>query len=425
MRIAIIGGGISGLSAAAGLQDKAKVVLFEARQRLGGHADTHNLLIDGQAYAVDTGFTAFNRTNYPGFAGFLESLGVATQPVRMTLGVSGGRHAFEYGTAGFGALFSQRRNVANPRFLAMLADMNRFHRAARRFVQERATQGSGQSARAELRDLTLEAYLEHENYGAAFVEEHLLPLCVALWSLPANKVREMPFAHIAYFLTDNQLLRFGEVPGWEVVRGGSNNYVAAFVSQFKGELRLGQRVTHVDRSADVVQVATGGGLTELFDHVVFACDAVQALQLIDATENEQEVLGCVEYQTNRAVVHSDTSFMPQRRSAWSSWNVTDDVTEQARVTRWVNALQSMPREQQFFVSLNPVREPQRIWAERRYQLPVFNAAVSAAQRRRSEISGHNRSVFCGAYWGAGSHEDGFVSGGDIVTALSQAREQAA
>jgi len=398
--------------------------LFEARQRLGGHADTHNLLIDGQAYAVDTGFTAFNRANYPGFAGFLDNLEVATQPVRMTLGVSGGPHAFEYGTADFGALFSQRRNLASPRFLAMLADMVRFHRTARRFVQERGTQNVSQPVQSELSDLTLDAYLTRENYGAAFIEEHLLPLCVALWSLPANKVRCMPFAHIARFLADNQMLCFGEVPGWEVVRGGSNSYIAAFVSQFKGKLRLGQRVTHVDRGADVVQVSAGGA-PEVFDHVVFACDAAQVLQLIDATELEQEILGCVEYQTNRAVVHSDSSFMPQRRSAWSSWNVTGDVTEHARVTRWVNALQSMPREQQFFVSLNPVREPRRIWAERHYQLPVFNAAVSAAQRRRAEISGHNRSVFCGAYWGGGSHEDGFVSGRDIAAALSQAREQAA
>jgi len=424
MRIAIIGGGISGLSAASGLQDKAEVVLFEAQQRLGGHADTHNLLIDGQAYAIDTGFTAFNRANYPGFAGFLEKLGVATQPVRMTLGVSGGRHAFEYGTADFGALFSQRRNLANPRFLAMLADMVRFHRAARGYVQARGAQISAQSAQSELADLTLDSFLKRENYGAAFAEEHLLPLCVALWSLPASKVRCMPFAHIAHFLADNQMLCFGEVPGWEVVRGGSNSYIAAFVSQFKGALRLGQRVTHVDRSADVVQVATDAA-TELFDHVVFACNAAQALQLIDATESELEILGCVDYQTNRAVVHSDTSFMPQRRSAWSSWNVTGDVTDQVRVTRWVNTLQSMPREQQFFVSLNPEREPQRIWAERRYQLPIFNSAVSAAQRRRDEISGHNRSVFCGAYWGGGSHEDGFVSGRDIATVLAQAREKAA
>lgn len=429
MRIAIIGGGISGLSAAFGLQDKADVVLYESRQRLGGHADTHNLLIDGQAYAVDTGFTAFNRDNYPGFTNFLETLGVRTQPVQMTLGVSGGKHEFEYGTADLAALFSHRRNMANPRFLAMLADVVRFHRATRQFALSHSAQiatrfGPAEPAPDVSTDLTLDEFLAGESYGAAFVEEHLLPMCVALWSLPANKVRRMPFAHVAAFLTNNQMLRFWEVPGWEVVSGGSNNYISAFVSQFRGELRLGRRVTHVDRDTDSVRVETST-TAEIFDHVVFACDAAQALRLIDATASEKEILGAVKYCTNRAVVHSDESFMPQRRSAWSSWNVVGDTSEEARVTRWVNALQSMPREQQFFVSLNPDREPHRIWAERHYQLPIFTAQVSAAQRRRNEISGHNRSVFCGAYWGGGSHEDGFVSGRDIATALSLAREQAA
>ena len=419
MRVAIIGGGISGIAAASELQKHAEVVLFEARQRLGGHADTHNLLVDGQACAIDSGFTAFNRQSFPKFSAWLDSLGVVTQPARMSFGVSTGAAGLEYGTANLAALFAQRQNVASVRFLTMLADIARFYRDTKtRADHELAVASPDGSA------LTLGEYLTRENYRAGFIHDHLLPLCVALWNIPASKALEMPFVHVAAFLDANRMLRFGRKPDWELVRGGSNNYVAAFVSRFKGQLRLGERVTHVDRRPGFVTVATSAG-NERFDQVVFACEANQALGLLDASATEKEVLGSVVYETNRSVVHSDASFMPSRRGAWSSWNVVADAGGPARVTSWVNSLQTMQRERQFFVSLNPVREPKQVWAERTYQRPLFTGDVRVAQSRRAEISGHNRSFFCGTYWGLGSHEDGFMSGLDIAAELSQKLRQAA
>lgn len=400
MRIAVVGGGISGMAAAYALQSFADVTLFEANHRLGGHTDTHNILVGARTYAVDSGFIVFNRANYPLFSAWLDELGVACKPSDMSFSV---RLAdTEYGTSSIGTLFCDRRNAVRPRFLNMLRGIRRFYREAHRV--------------AETDRRTLGEFLAEERYPAPFAADHLLPMCAALWSAPLGEARELSIAHVAAFMANHGLLQLRRRPQWRVVDGGSSSYVEAFRSRCGAALRLGQPVRRVLRDAGGVRIATASG-TERFDQVVLAVHADQALALIEPTPAERAVLGALQYRSNRAVVHSDARAMPRSRAAWSSWNVSADATSGCEITYWMNRLQGLGKEQRFFVSLNPERPLDRVWVEREYAHPVCTPAARAAQRRRGEISGANRTHYCGAYWGWGFHEDGFKSAVEVAECL--------
>ena len=417
MRVAVVGGGIAGMAAAWTLQDFADVTLFEARPRLGGHTDTHNLLVNGRACAVDSGFIVFNRTHYPLFSAWLDELGVASRPTDMSFSVrreEDGAAAVEYGTASLGALFCRRRNLISPRFLSMLRGIRRFYREA------------GQVAADDER--TLGEFLDAERYPKPFVDDHLLPMCAALWSAPLAGADETSVAHVAAFMANHGLLTLRGRPRWRVVEGGSSAYVDAFARRFRGRRRVGRPVERVERGRGGMRVATAGGASEPFDRVVLACHADQALALLAPTPVEREVLGALKYRRNRAVVHSDPSAMPRRRAAWSSWNVT--ATERGgvtscRVTYWMNRLQGITGGQQFFVTLNPQGPPRQVWIERDYAHPVFTPEARRAQARRDEINGVDGTYYCGAYWGWGFHEDGFRSAVDAVDALRRELRDAA
>ena len=404
MRVAVIGGGVSGIAAAHACQDFAEVTLFESNSRLGGHANTHVLLVDGQAHAVDSGFIVFNRRHYPLFSGWLDALGVPTQPTEMSFGVAT-TSGLEYGTSSLGALFCQRRNQFRPAFLRMLSDTVRFYREAP------AIAGSDPRPLID--------FLSAGRYSRAFADNHLLPMCAALWSAPAERAREIPIGHVAAFMTHHGLTQLRNRPQWEVISGGSQAYVNAFRRSFKGSIRTGHGVDAVRRDASGVTVATASG-SGRFDQVILACHSDEALALLDATPAERSVLGAIGYQANRAVLHSDASVMPQRRAAWSSWNVRADADGSLAFTYWMNRLQSLAAPRPFLVTLNPARPLRDTWLECQYRHPVFNAAAQAAKARLGEISGRNRTFYGGAYWGWGFHEDGFRSG---VEAARLLREQ--
>ena len=417
MRVAVVGGGIAGMAAAYALQDFAEVSLFEARQRLGGHTDTHNLLVNGRTYAVDSGFIVFNRTNYPLFSAWLDELGVASRPTDMSFSVrreEAGDAAVEYGTASLGALFCHRRNLFSPRFLSMLRGIRRFYREAAQVAVDD--------------ECTLGEFLDAQRYPAPFVDDHLLPMCAALWSGPLAAVRDLSVAHVAAFMANHGLLRLRDRPAWRVVVGGSSAYVDAFLRCFRGRYRSGRAVERVERGPDGVRVATADGAAERFDRVVLACHADQALALLAPRPVEREVLGALKYRRNRAVVHSDPSAMPRRRAAWSSWNVTATSRggiARCRVTYWMNRLQGISEGQQFFVTLNPQAPLRRVWIERDYAHPVFTPEARRAQKRRAELNGVDGTFYCGAYWGWGFHEDGFRSAADAVNALRRECQVAA
>ncbi|MEI5664310.1 FAD-dependent oxidoreductase [Bosea sp. CCNWLW174] len=415
-RIAVIGAGISGLSAAWLLGQAHDVVLIEAAPRLGGHANT--VLVpgdDGSEIPVDTGFIVYNEKTYPNFVALLDHLGVATQPTEMSFAVSldGGR--LEYSGAGLTGLFAQRRNLASPRFWAMLQGLVRFYRDATRDARA----GSAGAA-------TLGEYLAAGGYGSAFRDDHLLPMAAAIWSAPCSEILSYPVQAFLSFHHNHGLLQLTDRPLWRTVTGGSARYVARLREQFGGSVRLGATVRQVRRSPNEVVVA-GDGWSERFDQVVFAGHADQTLAMLaDPDPLEASALGAFRYSRNRAVLHGDEALMPRRRRAWASWN---HIGERARpdaacaVTYWMNLLQNLPGRRPFFVTLNPpdTLRAETILREEFYEHPLFDQAALAAQQHFWALQGARRSWFCGAYFGSGFHEDGLQSGLAVAEALGNVR----
>lgn len=415
MRIAVIGAGISGLSAAWLLGQAHDVVLFEAAPRLGGHANTVRVAGAGGETAVDTGFIVYNEATYPNFIALMDHLRVATQPTEMSFAVSldGGR--LEYSGTSVAGLFAQRSNLVRPRFWAMLQDITRFYRHASRDAV------AGRAAGISLGD-----YLAAGGYGAAFRDDHLLPMAAAIWSAPCSEILSYPAAAFLRFHHNHGLLQLTDRPVWRTVTGGSSTYVQKLRTAFSGEIRAGTPVRRVRRGANDV-VLTGDGWVETFDQVVFAGHADQTLAMLaDPGPAEAVALNAFRYSRNRAVLHSDEALMPKRRRAWASWNHIGQRAQPdspCAVTYWMNRLQGLPEAQPFFVTLNPpdtLRE-EAIFHEEIYEHPLFDAAALDAQERLWSLQGMRRSWFCGAYFGSGFHEDGLQAGLAVAEALGGVR----
>lgn len=415
MRIAVIGAGVSGLSAAWLLGQAHEVVLFEAAPRLGGHANTVRVAGPGGETSVDTGFIVYNEATYPNFVALMDHLGVATQATEMSFAVSldGGR--LEYSGTSLDGLFAQRGNLVRPRFWSMLQDLTRFYRNASR---DAVTGGAA--------GLSLGDYLAAGRYGEAFRDDHLLPMAAAIWSAPCAEILSYPAAAFLRFHHNHGLLKLTDRPVWRTVTGGSEVYVRKLRAAFSGEARIGAPVRQVRRGPNDV-VLTGEGWSESFDQVVFACHADQTLALLaDAGTAETQALGAFRYSRNRAVLHGDAALMPKRRRAWASWN---HLGERARpdaacaVTYWMNRLQGLPESQPLFVTLNPPEtlRAETILHEEVYEHPLFDAAALGAQESLWALQGARRSWFCGAYFGSGFHEDGLQAGLAVAEALGGVR----
>lgn len=402
MRIAIIGAGVSGLVTAHLLSGAHEVTVFEALDYAGGH--THTVRVDtaDETHHVDTGFIVFNDRNYPNFQRLLERLSVASQPSSMTFGVSDGRGDFEYSGGSANGLFAKRAHLVTPWFYRMIADLARFNRAARGLL---STEEEGPS---------LGAWLERQRFSRAFIDLLIVPQASAVWSADPRQMWSFPARFLAQFFDNHGMLAFRHRPRWRTVSGGSARYVEALLGRFDGRLRLGTPVQTVVRREHGVLLTPRGGEAESFDEVVVATHSDQALALLgDASDAERAILGAIPYQPNEAVLHTDVRLMPRRRRAWASWNyhLRDDRDGRTTVTYHMNRLQSLRSRQEFCVTLNRTQEidPRHVIRTIPYAHPVYTSNGEAAQRRLGEISGHNRTHFCGAYWGWGFHEDGVVS----------------
>ena len=402
---AVIGSGIAGLSAAWLLAQHHRVTLLEADGRPGGHSNTVLAPTGDALTPVDTGFIVFNERNYPNLTALLAHLGVKTERSDMSFAASldGGR--LEYSSDGLNGLLGQRRNSINLRFWLMVRDIWRFYSEAPKVVH---------SPVAAL--MTLGEYLDANNYSAAFVEDHLLPMGAAIWSTTAKQMRDYPLVAFVRFFIHHGLLDLIGRPNWRTVSGGSTQYVQAMLSRI-GEVRCGAGVAQVLRERGGATVVDVHGQRQHFTDVVIATHADEALKLLgDADEQERRLLGAFAYTDNEAVLHSDTELMPKRQGVWASWNyigeTCGDGDRPLCVTYWMNRLQNLDTAHPLFVTLNPTREiaTEKVIKRFHYSHPLFNRAAIEAQQHLWRLQGHRRTWFAGSYFGAGFHEDALQSG---------------
>jgi predicted NAD/FAD-binding protein len=402
MRIAIVGAGVSGLVAAHLLHREHEIAVFEAQRYAGGHTNTIRVDTADATHHVDTGFIVFNDRNYPNFERLLGQLGVAWQPSTMSFGVSDGAGDFEYCGASPNGLFAKRAHLLTPWFHRMVADLLRFNRSARELL---ASGGEGPS---------LGQWLEHHAFSPAFVERLIVPQAAAVWSADPRQMWTFPARFLVEFFDNHGMLGLRGRPRWRTVQGGSARYVEALIRPWSHRLRLGTAVQAIERREDCVLVKPHGAEAESFDEVILATHSDQALALLaDASDREHEILAALPYQRNEAVLHTDARMLPRRRRAWASWNyhLLDSPGAAATVTYHMNRLQSLRADREFCVTLNRTGEidPSKVIRTIPYAHPVYTSAGVRAQARRAEISGRNRTHYCGAYWGWGFHEDGVVS----------------
>jgi len=414
MKIAVVGTGISGLSAAWLLHETHDITVYEKEARLGGHSNTMDVDYDGVPMSVDTGFIVYNDLNYINLNALFEHLGVQTQGSNMSFGVSVDRGRLEWSSDTLASIFAQKRNLARPSFLAMLRNIFRFNKLALRDLENGALCG-----------LTLGEYLERGRFGRGFRDYYLLPMGAAIWSTSTADMLDFPAESFVNFFNNHRLLHT-ERPAWRTVVGGSRQYVTKLAAPFHDRVRAGAGVTQVRRLAETggVEVTDETGHTETYDQVILACHSDQALSMLsDADEKERRILGALRYAPNTVYLHRDPALMPTRRKVWSSWNYMCNGVDsggKVSVSYWMNRLQSLDYKRPLFVSLNPEQAPREelTFKEMTYDHPQFDAAALTAQKLMDEIQGVRGVWFAGAYCGHGFHEDGLKAGLSVAERLS-------
>lgn len=401
-KIAIVGGGISGLAAAYLLAEKNDITLFEAEANLGGHARTVIAGRNGDQ-AVDTGFIVFNYANYPHLTAMFRDLDVPVEKSDMSFGATIDNGRVEYGLRSLSALVAQRRNLSRPGFYRMVRDIMRFN--------ERAEASASSDA------ITIDELVAELRLGDWFRDYYLRPICGAIWSTGTDQIGQFPARTLVRFFRNHALMSTTGQHQWWTVSGGSREYVtrlSAHLASVGCDLRSATPVQSVLRSGGVVRVASERGV-ETFDDVIFACHSDQALRLLEApTKDEKAILGAIQYQDNHAILHADEAQMPRAKGCWSSWVYKAESNQDASgigVTYWMNRLQNIPESDPLFVTLNPlqsVRED-RIYDQKTFRHPVFDRAALDAQSKIKTIQGENNTWFAGAYLRNGFHEDGFAS----------------
>jgi predicted NAD/FAD-binding protein len=412
IRIAVIGSGITGLSVAWLLSQRFRVTLFEAQDYLGGHTNTVDVTLDGVCAPVDTGFLVFNERTYPNLVALFGQLGVRTASSEMSFSVRVDGEQLEWAGNSLASVFAQKRNLGKPEFWRMLKDILRFNREVTKSIATKRTER-----------LSLGAYLQKEGYGRAFRDWYLLPMSGAIWSCPTRQMLEYPAETFFRFCHNHGLLQLTGRPSWKTVAGGGREYVRRLAVSIE-DIRLACPVASVSRNAAGVIISPAGGAPESFSQVVFACHSDQTLALLDdAAEAEKSVLSRISYQPNHAVLHTDRSFLPRNRDAWSAWNyIGGEGGPDARpvsVSYLINKLQPLPFAEPVIVTLNPARAPRAdsIIKQFDYAHPVFDQGAIDAQRELPLIQGRRNTWYCGAWTGHGFHEDGLKSALSVANAL--------
>ena len=417
-KIAIIGSGISGLGAAYLLSPHHDVTIYEADHRPGGHSHTVDVQLDGQRFGVDTGFLVFNERTYPLLCRLFGHLKVPVVKSDMSFSVKMAQAGLEWAGTNLDSVFAQRRNLFKPAFWGMLRDILRFNKGATRDLEN-----------PSLSEISLGDYLDQHGYGQAFRHDYLLPMAAAIWSCPTEQMLAYPFQTFVRFCHNHGLLQIMNRPQWMTVAGGSRNYVSMLLDGIRshgGQIKLETPVTGIKRSAEGVVVSSSEG-HQAYEQMIMACHSDQALKILgeEASPHEKTFLGAIQYQANRAVLHTDTALLPINPKTWAAWNYGSPGGHEKQigqrpvsVSYLLNKLQPLPTDTPVMVTLNPWHEPDpaRTFRQIHYAHPVFDGPAIAAQDSLKKLSGFNRTFYAGAWMGYGFHEDGFAS---AVRAASQ------
>ncbi|TPH12085.1 NAD(P)/FAD-dependent oxidoreductase [Litorilituus lipolyticus] len=407
--IAIIGSGISGLTAAYLLSKKHHVTVFEKNAMIGGHTATVDVTVDNQDYAIDTGFIVFNNKTYPNFLALLCEIGIDKQETQMSFSVHNASTGLEYNGHNLNSLFAQRRNIFRPKFWLLIKEILRFNKLCKKIYQQDNYQAG----------LSLGDFLSNNRFSDFFAEHYILPMGAAIWSSSLAQMEAFEFQFFVKFFSNHGLLNIKDRPQWYVIPNGSRSYLTPLCKPFSENIKLNTNIKSIVRTNSGVTIIFHDETKQYFDEVVIACHSDQALTLLaDASENEKKVLSAMPYKANSVVLHTDINMLPQRKKAWASWNyqLSGDKQADASVTYNMNILQGIKAKHTFCVTLNQKEAilPSKILKEFTYHHPVFSLQSSQAQQQRNLICGQQFTHFAGAYWHNGFHEDGVRSAVEVA-----------
>jgi len=407
--IAIIGSGISGLTAAYLLSKKHNVTVFEKNDRIGGHTATVDIEKNGEEFAIDTGFIVFNDKTYPNFLALLSEIDIGKQATEMSFSVHNCQTGMEYNGHNLNTLFAQRRNLFRPKFWMLVKEILRFNKLCKGIFETKGYQSG----------LTLGRFLSQNNFSDYFAEHYILPMGAAIWSSSLAQMEDFEFRFFVQFFHNHGLLNIADRPQWYVIPNGSRSYLAPLCKPFKNNIRLNANISGISRGNGKVQLDFNQAHSEIFDEVVIACHSDEALALLnDASLEESSILSAMQYSENSVVLHTDKKLLPQREKAWASWNyqLSQDRNKAASVTYNMNILQGIKSQHTFCVTLNQKDDidPNSILKEFTYHHPIFSADSIAAQQQRNKICGIKQTHFAGAYWHNGFHEDGVRSAVEVA-----------
>ncbi len=403
MKVAVIGSGISGLSCAYYLSKKFKVDLFEQSDHFGGHSYTFDIKNEKKLIPVDLGFIVFNKLTYPNLVDFFNELTVPFENSNMSFSVSIKDTNVEYGGNGLKAIFANKSNIFNLKFLKMLQEIFSFYKLAPSLLKN------------DLKNETLGNYLEKSNLSKYFIEYHIIPMVAAIWSMPFKEAKDMPLELFLKFFVNHGLFKLRNRPQWYTVSNRSRTYVKEVLKKISGEVFKNYKVDKVTRSKSNVKISIANEHLN-YDHVVLASHADQSLKILDnPSEDEKEILDKFKYVSNNAVLHTDSNFMPKKKIAWSSWN-SISKGNQTCVTYWLNKLQNLDCEENYFLTLNPINKlsSDSVIKSIKFTHPYFNSETLKYQKNLNLIQGRLRTWYCGSYFGYGFHEDGLKSAINLI-----------
>ena len=411
MRIAVIGSGISGLSAAHYLSKKNKVDLFEKEDHFGGHSYTIDVKDNNNHVPVDIGFIVFNFKTYPNFVKFLNDNGIEIEKSNMSFSVSVKETEIEYCGKGLLGIFSNKKNLLNFDFFKMFFEIIKFYKKSNDLKNIEG-------------NLTLDDFLKREKMSKYFINYHIIPMVSAIWSMPPYEAKQMPLKFFLKFFQNHGLFNLKNRPQWYTIKNRSRTYVKKILETISGEYYKNYRINKISRLSNGVKVYYGGN-NEFFDYdkVVIATHADEALSLItDPTPEEKSILANFKYKNNIAIIHTDESLMPKNKKAWSSWNssVNKENTSETSITYWLNLLQNLKTNKNIFLSLNPFLkiDPKKIISKVKFTHPYYDKEALENQNRLKNIQNKKNLLFCGSYFGYGFHEDGIKSSLEMIKSFN-------